>query len=337
MGNTAAEGIRRLVSSIKPFILGSGAASKAIQKSLSILDVLNPSWGIEKARVLKRNESLSELHPPKNAVLFLSNPHALHTPSILAAEKAGFSWVLSEKPIAVNQDQLQQLNQVKIPVGVFHGYRQTWAIQTLKKMMSNGELGNWVTIEGRYWQSSAAQKQISGEKKQNWKDDISLSGPYDVLLDLSTHWVDLVFFLANESPEKVDVWKSFANADSQHRDTHNLIQMAFSGNRRSLGSISKTAHGFGNDLEIHVIGEKKSVSWAFLNPDALVVGEGSKKSILSRADGAAFGSEQYSFHSTGWLEGYVEIIKQYFHQMRGEAYTPYPNLKDQLRVLRHLL
>lgn len=325
------------MNSIQPYILGSGSASKAIQKSLLVLDVLKPSWGIKKPVLLPRNHPFKEIHPTDNSVLFLANPHALHTNSIVSAEKAGFSWIVSEKPVAVNRQQWDQLKQVQIPVGVFHGYRQTWAIQTLKKMLQKNELGDWISIEGRYWQSSAAQKKISGEKKQTWKDDIQLSGAYDVLLDLSTHWADLVFYLAGESPEKVEVWKSFANAESQHRDTHNAIQMVFSGKRHSLGSISKTAHGFGNDLEIHVLGQKKSVSWAFMNPDELVIGEGSKRTVLCRPDDSQFGSEQYPFHGTGWLEGYVEILKQYFLQMRGESYSPYPNLKEQLTVLGYLL
>jgi predicted dehydrogenase len=324
------------VTTIEPYILGSGAASKAIQKSLSIVDVLNPSWGIAKPHLLKRNQKLKDLSPKKNSVLFLANPHALHSDSIQEAEQAGFSWVICEKPAAVSLEQLKALEQVKIPVAVFHGYRQTWGIQTLKKMLEAGELGAWITIEGRYWQSSAGHKKQSGDNQKTWKDDIALSGAYDVLLDLTTHWADLVFFLAGETPEKVGVWKSFVNSNSDHRDTHNHVTMEFSQNRRSMGSISKTAHGSGNDLEIHVIGKKRSVSWAFMNPDELVIGEGGKRTTLHRPDGSSFGSEQYPFHSTGWLEGYVEIIKQYFHQMRGEAFTAYPNLKDQSIILRSL-
>lgn len=324
------------MTSIESYILGSGAASKAIQKSLAILDVQNPSWGIEKPKVLKRNQKLIELSPKKNSVLILANPHALHSDSIKEAERAGFSWVISEKPAAVSLEQLKTLEQVKIPVAVFHGYRQTWGIQTLKKMLEAGELGSWISIEGRYWQSSAAAKKLLGDTKKIWKDDKALSGSYDVLLDLSTHWTDLVLFLAGEAPEKFALWKSYVNSNSEHRDTHNLISMEFSKNRRSFGSVSKTAHGFGNDLEIHVIGEKRSVSWAFMNPDELVIGEGGKKTTLHRPDNSSFGSEQYPFHSTGWLEGYVEILKQYFLQMRGEAFTPYPNLKDQMAVLRRL-
>jgi predicted dehydrogenase len=325
------------VDKIQPYIVGSGAASRAIQNSLGILGVLYPSWGIQKPILLKRDSKLNQITPSQESVLFLANPHAFHVPYLLDAQKGGFSWVVTEKPAAVSLEQVKLLEPVKIPVAVCHGYRQTWGIQKLKKMLEAGELGHWITIEGRYWQSSAAQKKLSGEIKKTWKDDDSLSGKYDVLLDLATHWTDLVFFLAGEVAEKGSVWKSYVNSDSPHRDTYNMISMEFPGNRRAYGSVSKTVHGSGNDLEIHVIGEKKTVSWSFLNPDQLVIGEGSKKTTLSRPDDSLYGSQQYPFHSTGWLEGYIEIFKQYFLQMRGEKFEKYPNLKDQVAVLKFLL
>lgn len=322
---------------IQPYILGSGAASKAIQKSLFLLDVLHPEWKIQKAILLKRDQNLESLHPGEEAVLFLANPHALHFPCLLQAQKAGFSWVVSEKPAAVTLEQAQQFSQIKIPVAVCHGYRQTWGIQTLKKMLLDGELGSWITIEGKYWQSSVAEKRMIQDHSLSWKDNPKLSGDYDVLLDLATHWTDLVLFLAGEMPESKMVWKSYANSGGVHRDTHNFISMNFKGNKRSFGSVSKIVHGCGNDLEIQVLGEKKSVFWAFMNPDQLVVGEGGKKYTLQRPSDSPYGSEQYPFHGTGWLEGYVEIFKQFFRQMQGEKFEPYPNLKDQQTVLELLL
>ena len=323
------------MKTIQPYLIGSGAAARAIEKSLAILSILYPQWGISSSIHLKRDEKLSGIAKSENSVLFLANPHALHAPRLLEAESAGFKWVMSEKPVAVDQDQVQSLKQIKIPVGVFHGYRQTWGIQTIKKMLDSGELGDWFSIEGRYWQSSVAEKKVSGNQSTTWKDDESLSGKYDVLLDLGTHWTDLVFYLAGQLPVSGEVHLSRANSSANHRDTSNWIQMDFGRARRAFGSISKTTHGFGNDLEIHVFGERKALSWSFLDPDKITVGEGSTKSVLVRHE-MAFGSEQWPFHGTGWLEGYVEIIKQYFRQMRGEPYQEYPDLKGQVKVLNFL-
>ena len=321
---------------IQPYLLGSGAASKAIQKSIAALKIQYPQWGIQDPVLLKRGTDLSSLiedEVSKESVLILANPHALHAPQVLKAQQAGFQWVVTEKPAAVSLEQVEILKDISIPVAVFHGYRQTWAIQTLKKMLDQGELGNWQTIEGRYWQSSAT---ISAGSPKTWKDDPKLSGSFDVLLDLGTHFTDLVFFLAGEPADSTHVWKSFINASSSHRDTYNHLSFVFSQNKRAFGSVSKTVHGAGNDLELHVVGEKKSVSWKLSQPDELIVAEGTKACTLSRPSGSSFGSEQYPFHGMGWLEGYIEILKQYFLQMRQEPYQSYPNLKDQINVLRAL-
>lgn len=335
MGSSVAERTVELVSVIQTYILGSGSASQAIQKSLGILDVLYPYWGIQKPIVIERAAKLDSLKPNGNSILFLANPHALHTPRILEAERAGFKWVATEKPAAVSMEQLQQLSQVKIPVAVFHGYRQTWGIQTIKKYLDQGELGQWATLEGRYWQSSMGEKKLKGETSLSWKDQKEMSGSFDVLLDLGTHWTDLVFFLVG-APTKGKVWMSYLNSTTSHRDTTNFIEMEYGKTNRVFGSVSKTHHGSGNDLQLVITGEKKSLKWNLSQPDELVVGEGSKTTILHR-NTQSFGSQQWPFHGVGWLEGYVEIIKQYIHQLRGEGFEPYPNLQEQISVLNFLL
>lgn len=322
------------METIQPYLLGSGAAAKAIQKSIAALQIQYPHWRISDPLLLQRGTDLSQIKKEKNSVLILANPHAFHAPQLLEAQQAGFQWAITEKPAAVSIEQLEILKKVSIPVAVFHGYRQTWAIQTLKKMLEKGELGNWLTIEGRYWQSSAAE---TARAEKSWKDDPQLSGAHDVLLDLATHFTDLVFFLAGEPADSTQIWKSFANANSPHRDTFNHLSFSFSGNKRAFGSVSKTVHGAGNDLEIHVLGGKKAVSWKLSHPDELVVAEGAQSCVRSRPAGSNFGSEQYPFHGMGWLEGYIEILKQYFLQMRKEPHQIYPDLKSQIPVLSALL
>jgi len=324
------------VEKIQPYLLGSGAASKAIQKSISALQVQYPAWNINSPVLLKRGTPLASVPKEKGSVLILANPHALHTPLLVEAERAGFEWAITDKPAAVSLEQVKDLKKIIIPVAVFHGYRQTWAVQSLKQLLNQGELGAWISIEGRYWQSSAAEN-IFQKPKSTWKDDVKLSGAFDVLLDLATHFTDLVFYLAGTPAESTQIWKSFANSSSAHRDTFNHLSFSFSQNRRAWGSVSKTVHGTGNDLEIYVMGEKKAVSWKVSQPDELMISEGSKKSIWSKPADSKFGSEQYPFHGMGWLEGYIEIMKQYFLRMRGESYQTYPDLESQIQVLQALL
>lgn len=125
----------------------------------------------------------------------IATPHALHSKAILEADKSGFKLIVVEKPVAVSLDQVKSLRSVKTPVAVLHGYRQSWGIQTLKKMIDEGSLGDIISIEGKYWQSSSAQKALQGTKSTSWKNDPSLSGEADTLVDLASHWADACRFL----------------------------------------------------------------------------------------------------------------------------------------------
>jgi predicted dehydrogenase len=205
-----------------------------------------------------------------------------------------------------------------------------WGIQFLKKMGEEQEFGRLISIEGRYWQSSSAVKALTQMKTDSWKNNPNLSGDYDVLLDLGTHWADTVTYLASSRIKSVHQWKSFINAEASHRDTHLHLTIDFENQMKSFGSISKTVHGAGNDFEIHLIGEKKSATWKFSKPDYLEISEGNSTSMIQKST-TTIGSGHWPHHGLGWIEGYVEIIKQALK--KGQ----YPTLQENLLLLENIL
>jgi predicted dehydrogenase len=316
---------------ITPFVLGSGKAAQAITESLKVLEIVHPDITLLPVQKLKRNQNFAEAvigatHP----VLFIANPHALHAQAILEGEAAGFKLIVCEKPGATSKEQIAALEKVTTPVAICHGYRQMWGIQTLKKMLDQGEFGEIISLEGRYWQSSSAQKALLQQKSTSWKNDQNLSGPSDVLFDIATHWADAVIFLAGTKPEKLSLWRSYKNAEASHRDTHVHLQMEFPGGYRAMGSISKTVHGAPNHFEINVIGTKKYACWKFLEQDLLEVSSGATRSLITR-DSTNMGSGHWPHHSLGWIEGYIEVIYQ---ALKGGSY---PTLKENLSMMELLL
>lgn len=316
---------------ITPFILGSGKAATAILESLRVIELAHPDISLLPIVRIKRGEDLKKLvgnavHP----VLFIANPHALHADAIIQGDAAGFKLIVCEKPAAINAEQIAKLKNIKTPVAVCHVYRQMWGMQTLKEMVSKGEFGNIISIEGRYWQSSVAQKALTGQKSDSWKNDTKLSGEADVLFDITSHWADAAIYLAGKTPSKVSIWKSFENTEAPHRDTHNHLIMDFPGGTRAMGSISKTIHGAPNHFEINVIGSKKYGCWKFLEPDLLEIAEGNERRIISRSS-MEMGSGHWPHHALGWIEGYVEIIR---NALTGR---PYPTLNENLDVMKLLL
>jgi len=232
--------------------------------------------------------------------------------------------------------EVERLREVKIPTAVCHGFRQTWGIQTIKKMLLAGELGQLIALEGRYWQSSAAQKALSPSSQASWKNDNAISGDFDSYLDLGTHWVDSAIFLLGQKPQSTCAWLSYANAEAPHRDNHIHLQMKFPDQVRAMASISKTMHGANNFLEFVVLGKRGSATWNFLKPDEIELGIGSARKTVVRMD-SNYGSKQPPFHALGWLEGYIEIVYQSILGLDGKNTSSFPSLPDHLDVLTALL
>ena len=170
---------------------------------------------------------------------------------------------------------------------------------------------------------------------KSWKEDPLLSGYYDCFLDIGTHWIDVVSHLIGQTPTKINGWRSYANSESPHRDTHIHLNVEYS-NIFAFGSISKTYHGASNNFEINVIGTKKSATWIFLKPDEILIGEGNEKKYITRSS-TEFGSQQPPFHGLGWLEGYIEIASQLFGEVFENKKTTYPNLNSHLDNLEQML
>ena len=88
-------------------------------------------------------------------------------------------------------------------------------------------------------------------------------------------------------------------------------------------------------FEFHVIGTRKMLSWNFIHPDEIVVGEGRRRSILVRQE-SRWGSKLPPFRGSGWLEGYIEVIRQFIYEARGQHYSSYPDLPSVLPMMKSL-
>lgn len=323
---------------INPFIIGHGRAAQAIASSLHVLNLLEPDLDIAEHRHVPRDTPLRSVSQnTENPVLFIANPAGLHADKICEATQGNFLSIFSEKPVCVDLEQVKRLKEIQQPVAVLHVYRQLWGPQSLRNMIESGEFGKIIAVESRYWQPSVAHRALESKSRSlDWKADPKLSGDFDVYLDLGTHWVDLVSFLIGTEPQRAKAWLSYVNAESPHRDTHVHLTLDFENDVRALGSISKVVHGSTNGLEVHILGEKQSASWNFMAPDEIIIGRGRDRAVLTRKD-SFLGSKLMPFHGMGWLEGYIEIMRQAFFEIQGKPSTPYPTMKESLKIAEILL
>ncbi len=322
---------------IAPVLVGKGMAGQAILKSLAIVSLTDPDLHLHPVRLAARGIPLkSYVSDEAVNVLFLANPSGLHAACIAEGDKAGFRAIATDKPVCVRTEQLNLLQDIAVPVTVFHGYRVMWGTRTIKKLIEAGDLGEVVDFESRYWQSSAAQTALTNEpEKRLWKNDLQLNGPSDVLTDLGSHVMDICLYLMTDIPMESKCWVSYWNAPAPHRDTHVHLYLKFSRDRRALASISKTVHGATNQFEYTVVGTRGSATWRFLQPDEVEFGSGNSTSIIRR-DIANTSSGTRPFHGMGWLEGYVEITRQTLRQASGLDSDPVPTLKESIAAMEVL-
>jgi predicted dehydrogenase len=322
------------MTQINASILGRGRAGQAIQFALGVLHQMEPDLQIGDIQFLSRG---SEPSGSLDDIFCLANPNALHASQIVKANQRGMRWIVSEKPICVSREELDLLSQIQGQVAVLHVYRQMWGPRTIRKLIESGEVGTVVNIEGRYWHSSVAEAFVRAktQKTSAWKNDPALCGPYDVLLDVGTHWLDLACYFLNEVPQKNRISLSYQAAEKPHRDTHMVIDSIFKSGVEAFASISKIAHGYSDHLEVNVIGTKKMLKWTFTKPDEISVGEGRRQSTLVR-ETTELGSHMAPFRSTGWLEGYIEILRQFLYHKVGKKFEAYPDLKSVLPVMRSI-
>jgi predicted dehydrogenase len=328
-----------MTAPLQPHVLGSGRAADALRKSFAILGAMDGGPLVLPPIQLKRGEPLARRSAGSALpILCVANPPGLHARALLDGEKAGFPLMIAEKPACVSREETAALRKLKTPVAVCHVYRATWGVETLRAMLAAGELGELgelVAIEGRYWQSSAAQRAAGERAGGGWKNDPALSGGFDALLDVGTHWVDAALFLAADAPARTSLWLGYAAAEAPHRDTHVQLAMTLQKGARLYASISKVFAGATNHFELNVIGSRGTASWNFLRPDQLELGKGGSAKILPRRD-AALGSRQPPFHALGWLEGYVEILRRAVAGLGGGP-AGYPALAPHLDMLDALL
>ena len=322
----------------QPFIVGSGMSAKTIRKALSIIDIVDSQLSIAPPIQLARGQELNGLPEGfENPILCVGNPHGLHAQYVLQGGDAGFTDIVLDKPACVTLNELDALRSSPVNVAVLHGFRQMWGPQTMRSMVKSGEMGDLVSLEGRYWQSSAAEVAVSDRPPRDkaWKSDLKLNGPYDTYVDLGSHWVDLMLFLAGGKPTQTRSWISHPNAIAPHRDTHVHLYIEFDA-FRTLGSVSKTLHGAGNEMELMLLGTQQAVTWSLQRPDELRIGRGNEVRLLRRTP-ARYGSQQPPFSGTGWLEGYTEIIHSFLLRRAGVEAPCVPTLSEGLDTMEVLL
>ncbi len=242
--------------------------------------------------------------------------------------------VVSEKPLAMNNEQSAELLELAEKHGVVHAvnfnYRQHASVQNLRAMVANGDLGKVNLVHGSY-----LQDWLLYETDYNWRLAPEVGGKSRAVADIGSHWCDTVQFVTGK--KIVEVFADLATVvpvrkkpagnvatfgaqikeDMKYDDVpintedYASVLVRLEDGSRGVFTVSQVSAGRKNRLSFEINGGKSSVFWNQEEPEKLWIGHRDKANEFLLADPALFTEEAKSaiHHPGGHNEGWPDALK----------------------------
>jgi len=179
------------------------------------------------------------LDPARVDAIFISVPHDLHTPLVLAAAEAGLH-VVVEKPLAVDLPAAERAVAVAAAAGVTLSvclpYRYEPAVRTARALVDAGALGErrgaavvfHADKPPSYWTSG-----FSGRASSSWRTSRERAGGGVLMMNL-LHYLDLVTHIAGARP----AWVCGAGRTNPGAEVEDGVALSVGFHGGAIGSFS---------------------------------------------------------------------------------------------------
>jgi len=284
------------------------------------------------------------LKSPEIDVVHIAAPNRFHCEMSLAALEAG-KHVVCEKPLAMNTRETAEIVKVakkcKTVFAVNYNVRFYPAVQTLRQMIADGELGDIIHVNGSYMQDW-----LFKETDYNWRLLPEEGGKLRAVADIGTHWMDTVSFALGAKIKSVfadlSTWhktrkrplgevQTFAKSGADVKyvdypvkteDFANLL-LQFSNGARGHVGISQVAAGRKNCIRIEIYGSKKSANWCSEEPETLNFGnrDGANE-VAFRGTPLFAGAAGLMDYPAGHVEGFPDTFKMLFRNACSPTCNP---------------
>jgi predicted dehydrogenase len=193
-----------------------------------------------------------------NAVAIVT-PHTLHRPMVEAAARAG-KHVFCEKPLALTSADARAMigacETAGVVLAVGHNRRLWPAMHALKRMVSSGELGQVLHIEGHFSNDNSTNAAGS------WRDSPDES-PGGGMTATGLHLLDAFVNLVGPI-RRVHGYQSVRKSPPDPRDTATLLVEFENDASGTLATVRPTpffwrVHVFGDRASAEVVGEREIV------------------------------------------------------------------------------
>ena len=257
----------------------------------------------------------------------ICTPNCLHAQMTIDAINAGKP-VNVEKPIALNFEQAQTieivLNNKTVPAMICFSYRFKPAVRFARWILSQGLIGNIISINVEYLKSSAF---IEGRRLE-WRFIKELAGT-GVLGDLGSHLIDMSRFLIGDFKavcartgivvEKRKYIDSEEFGTVETDDFCNFIA-DFECGATGTFSITRCAIGNENTIRFEVLADKGVISFNLNNPDVLGV-------CIGEVDIKSYGMHTVKVPR----EYYAEQEQTFVDLINGETHEYTPTISDGVK------
>jgi predicted dehydrogenase len=242
--------------------------------------------------------------------------------------------VVSEKPLAMNSKESEELLELAEKHGVVHAvnfnYRQHASVQNLQAMIAKSDLGKVNLVHGSY-----LQDWLLYETDYNWRLAPEVGGKSRAVADIGSHWCDTVQFVTGKMI--VEVFADLATVvsvrkkptgnvatfgaqnkeDMEYEDVlintedYASVLVRFEDGSRGVFTVSQVSAGRKNRLSFEINGSHSSVFWNQEEPEKLWIGHRDKANEVLLADPALFSAEARSaiHHPGGHNEGWPDALK----------------------------
>ena len=243
--------------------------------------------------------------------------------------------VLSEKPLAMNSQESEELLALAKKNGIVHGvnfnYRQFPSVQQIASMVKNGQLGKLNLAHGSY-----LQDWLLYETDYNWRMAPEVGGNSRAVADIGSHWCDTVQFVTGK--RIVEVFADLATVlpirkKPKHNGTNTFgnqvlendmyevvsintedyasVLVRFDDGSRGVFTVSQVSAGRKNRLSFEVDGSESSAFWNQEEPEKIWIGHRNSPNQVILADPSLFNPDAQSsiHHPGGHNEGWPDALK----------------------------
>jgi predicted dehydrogenase len=313
-----------------------GVVVSAVSDTPSRVREAAERWGVPEAYPATRYLDLIE--SPNVDVVHIAAPNRFHCEMSLAAISAGKACVC-EKPLALNTAETARIVRESRRRGtvfaVNYNVRFYPAVLQLRALVSRGELGDLIHVNGSYFQDW-----LFKDTDYNWRLLPKEGGSLRAVADIGTHWLDTATFILGSPVRAVladlqtfhktrrrplDEVRTFTQEVSGARYRRYPVQtedfasvlLEFGSGARGNLAVSQVAAGRKNCLRIELYGSRRSAWWDSEEPNIIRFGNRDGANEVAIRNTPPFGPDVAGFtdYPAGHNEGFPDTFKMLFRSV----------------------